>query len=92
MQSYASLSAIHQDRLAEIVGGKFRLTRLISLRLRDLYNGAPLLVERKRNEANLAAVCREIEDGLISLETIEPVGEQEETDFDLLGIEDELGL
>lgn len=92
MTKYETLSAVHQDKLAEIVGGKFRLTRLISLRLRDLNNGAPLLVDRRHEEANLAAVCREIEEGLISLETVEPVAPQEDGEFDLLGIEDELGL
>lgn len=92
-QSYESLSSVHQDILSQIVGGKFKLTRLISLRLRDINNGAPLLVERKPNEALLAVVCREIEAGLISLETIEPAPvDEEEGEFDLLGIEDELGL
>lgn len=92
-QSYESLSSIHQDTLSQIVGGKFKLTRLISMRLRDINNGAPLLVERYHNEALLAAVCREIEAGLISLETIEPApATEDEGDFDLLGIEDELGL
>lgn len=92
MQSYDSLSSIHQDTLAKIVGGKFKLTKLISQRLRDLNNGAPLLIEKKPKEAMLAAVCREIEEGLITLETIEPVVQEEATEFDLLGIEDELGL
>ncbi len=92
-QSYESLSAVHQDILSQIVGGKFKLTRLISMRLRDINNGAPLLVERGPNEAMLAVVCREIEGGLISLETIEPApAAEDEGDFDLLGIEDELGL
>ncbi len=92
MQSYESLSSIHQDKLAGMVGGKFRLTKLISQRMRDINNGAPLLVEREKNEALLAAVCREIEEGLITLETVEPVVQEDDGDFDLLGIEDELGL
>lgn len=90
MQSYESLSSIPQDKLADIVGGKFHLTRLISIRLRDLNNGAPLLVERKDNEATLAAVCREIEDGLISLDSYESVTDQEESDFDILGIGEDM--
>lgn len=93
MQStYESLSTIPHDFLAEKVGGKFRLTRLIAQRLRDINNGAPLLVERKTDEALLAAVCREIATGVISLEvhdaetstTTESVGGFE----DYLGIED----
>jgi DNA-directed RNA polymerase subunit K/omega len=90
LQSYESLSAIHQDKLADIVGGKFHLTRLVSIRLRDIYNGAPLLVERHENEATLAAVCREIEDGLITLEAYESVTDQEEADFDVLGIGEDM--
>lgn len=91
MQFYDSLAAIPQDKLADMVGGKFHLTRLLSLRLKDVKNGAPLFVDRKPNEALLAAVCREVEEGYISLETYEPVNDQEEKDYDinsLLGISD----
>lgn len=90
MQFYDSLAAIPQDKLADMVGGKFHLTRLISLRMRDVKNGAPLHLERKPNEALLATVCREIEEGIISLETYESVVEQDESDFDILGIDQDM--
>ncbi len=92
MRFYDSLAAIPQDKLADMVGGKFHLTRLISLRLKDIKNGAPLFVERKTNEALLAAVCREIEEGYITLETYEPVTTQDDAEYDIndiLGISDE---
>ncbi len=90
MRFYDSLAAIPQDKLADMVGGKFHLTRLISLRLKDVKNGAPLFVERRPNEALLAAVCREIEEGYINLETYEPVAQTDDVDYDissLLGID-----
>ena len=90
MKFYDSLASIPQDKLADMIGGKFHLTRLISIRMRDVKNGAPLYVERKPNEALLAAVCREIEEGLISLETYESVTEQDESDFDILGIDQDM--
>ncbi len=86
MQFYDSLAAIPQDKLADMVGGKFHLTRLVSMRLRDVKNGAPLYVERRANEALLAAVCREVEEGFISLETYEAVVEQDDADFDITNI------
>lgn len=92
MQFYDSLAAIPQDKLADMVGGKFHLTRLVSMRLRDVKNGAPLFLERKPNEALLAVVCREVEEGLISLETYETVAEHDDTDYDItsiLGITDD---
>lgn len=87
MQSYDSLSQIQHDQLAELVGGRFRLTRLISMRLREIMGGAPLLVERHPHEALLSVVCREIEAGLISLDVPEIQLEEQESDMDLLGIE-----
>lgn len=87
MQSYDSLSQIQHDHLAELVGGRFRLTRLISMRLREIMGGAPLLLERKPHEALLSVVCREIESGLISLDVPDVHIEEEEMDMDLLGIE-----
>lgn len=93
MQStYESLSLIPHDALAEKVGGKFKLTRLIAQRLRDLNNGAPLLVERGKDEALLAAVCREIFEDKISLEIHTPVDTDtpaEDSFEDYLGIEDD---
>ncbi len=93
MQStYESLSTIPHDALAEKVGGKFKLTRLIAQRLRDINNGAPLLVERRKDEALLAAVCREIEEDKISLEihTVAAPEYQDQGEFDdYLGIGDE---
>ena len=86
MRFYDSLAAIPQDKLADMVGGKFHLTRLLSLRLKDVKNGAPLFVERRPNEALLAAVSREIEEGYITLETYEPVAENEENDYDISNI------
>jgi DNA-directed RNA polymerase subunit K/omega len=68
LSTYESLSNIPHDALAEKVGGKFRLTRLISQRLQDIHHGAPLLVDRQPEEALLAAVCREIQKDLIKLE------------------------
>ncbi len=86
MRFYDSLAAIPQDKLADMVGGKFHLTKLLSLRLKDVKNGAPLFVERKPNEALLAAVCREIEEGFITLETYEPVVDHDEVDYDINNI------
>jgi len=68
---YESLHSIPIDALAEKVGGRNRLTRLVSLRLRALNAGAPLLVERQTGEALLAAVCREVQEGKIWLEVQE---------------------
>ena len=90
--TYESLSTIPHDALAEKVGGKFKLTRLIAQRLRDINNGAPLLVERRKDEALLAAVCREIEEDKISLEihTVATPEYQDQGEFDdYLGIGDD---
>ena len=84
---------IPHDALAEKVGGKFKLTRLIAQRLRDLNNGAPLLVQRGKDEALLAAVCREISEDKISLEIHNQAPEEflddENFDGDYLGIGDD---
>jgi len=88
--TYESLSLIPHDALAEKVGGKFRLTRLIAQRLRDINNGAPLLVERRPDEALLAAVCREISEDKISLEIHTPVEQDDVQEGE--GFEEFLGI
>jgi len=90
LQSYDSLASLHMDNLATKVGGKFRLTRLVSQRLRAINSGEPLLVDRQPNEALLAAVCREIEEDLISLDIPEVAVSAEETEFDILGIDESM--
>ena len=84
---YDSLHNIHLDRLAEVAGGKARLTYLVAQRLRAINNGAQLLVERLPGEAMLAAVCREVLENKIWLEM--PEAEEipaEEEEFDLLAL------
>jgi DNA-directed RNA polymerase subunit K/omega len=83
---YDSLHNIPMDILSEKVGGRHRLTRLISLRLRALNSGAPLLVEKKENEALLAAVCREVAEGKIWLEVPEEQIAPPQGDLDLLSM------
>lgn len=92
MAIYDSLHDIHLDKLAEIAGGKARLTYLVAQRLRAINNGAQLLVDRLPGEALLAAVCREVLEKKIWLEiaeTEEP--QQEEEEFDLLALSSDEG-
>jgi hypothetical protein len=87
---YDSLHEIHLDKLAEVAGGKARLTYLVAQRLRDINNGAQLLIERLPGEALLATVCREVLERKIWLEipeTDELPSEEEE--FDLLALSTE---
>jgi len=56
------------DELAEMTNGRYKLTKLVALRLRDINAGAPLLVEKGEDESLMACVCREIREGKISLE------------------------
>lgn len=87
---YDSLHSIQLDRLAEVAGGKARLTYLVAQRLRAVNNGAHLLVERQPGEALLAAVCREVLEKKIWLEI--PEAEElppEEEEFDLLALSSE---
>ena len=87
MSIYDSLHSIHLDKLAEVAGGKARLTYLVAQRLRAINNGAQLLVERQPGEALLAAVCREVLEKKIWLEI--PETEElpsEEEEFDLLAL------
>jgi DNA-directed RNA polymerase subunit K/omega len=83
---YESLHNIPIDALAEKVGGRHRLTRLVSLRLRAITSGAPLLVEKRENEALLSAVCREVQEGKIWLEVSEEQIAPPQGDLDLLGM------
>jgi DNA-directed RNA polymerase subunit K/omega len=91
---YDSLHEIHLDKLAEVAGGKARLTYLVAQRLRAINNGAQLLVEKRPGEALLAAVCREVLEKKIWLE-IPETGEtaDEEEEFDLLALSaDDAGI
>ena len=94
MAIYDSLHNIHLDKLAEVAGGKARLTYLVAQRLRSINNGAQLLVDRQPGEALLAAVCREVLENKIWLEM--PDTEElpiEEEEFDLLALStDEAGV
>ncbi len=92
MAIYDSLHTILLDKLAEVAGGKARLTYLVAQRLRAINNGAQLLVERQPGEALLAAVCREVLEKKIWLEI--PETEElpsEEEEFDLLALSTEEG-
>ncbi len=91
MDLYDSLHDIKLDRLSEKVGGRHRLTYLVSQRLIQINRGAPLLVERQENEALLSAVCREVDEDKIWLEVPQEALKGEETDLDILGIEDSGG-
>lgn len=87
MSIYDSLHGIQLDRLAEVAGGKARLTYLVAQRLRAINNGAQILVERQPGEALLSAVCREVLEKKIWLEI--PETEElpaEEEEFDLLAL------
>ncbi len=87
MHGSESTTHIHLDRLAEKVGGRYRLTKLISERMRQLNGGAPLLVDLRPHERLISAVCREVEEGLISLDVPELADVAEQAEFDVLGIE-----
>lgn len=89
MSTHATQTNQSIDELAIKLGGKFRLTRLVALRMRQINQGAPLLVDRRPEESVLAAICREIQDDLVNLEVPEAVGEGEETAFDLFGLGEE---
>ena len=65
---YDSLHQIPLDELSDKVGGRARLTSLVSKRLRMINDGAQLLVEKREGEALLASVCREIMEDKIWLE------------------------
>lgn len=56
------------DKLAGIVGGRFRLVALINRRMRELLHGSPMLVPFKQGERMIETVAREIEEGKIWLE------------------------
>jgi len=92
---YDSLHNIPLDQLAEVAGGKARLTYLVAQRLRAINNGAQLLVDRYPGEAMLAAVCREVLENKIWLEMpdVEDI-QPEEEEFDLLALssDDSAGL
>jgi DNA-directed RNA polymerase subunit K/omega len=89
---YDSLHDLPLDALAEKAGGRHRLTVLVAKRIRQINEGAQLLVERLPGEALLAAVCREVLAGKIWLETVETETQAESADeFDLLGLSDDLG-
>jgi len=84
---YDSLHSIPLDQLAEKVGGRHKLTFLIAQRLCQINAGSPLLVEQGENEALLAAVCRELDEGKIWLEIPDEEIRSEQSDLDILGIE-----
>ncbi len=88
MDLYDSLHNIPLDRLAEKVGGRHRLTYLVSQRLIQVNNGAPLLVERGEDEAILAAVCREVDEGKIWLDASQEELHAKEDDLSFLGIDE----
>lgn len=90
MAIYDSLHSIPLDKLAEVAGGKARLTYLVSQRVRAINDGAQLLVDRQPGEALLAVVCREVLEGKIWLEIPETEElPREEEDFDLLTLSTE---
>lgn len=95
MSIYDSLHNIPLDQLAEVAGGKARLTYLVAQRLRAINNGAQLLVDRHPGEALLAAICREVLENKIWLEMpdVEDI-QPEEEEFDLLALssDDAAGL
>ena len=88
MNLYESLHCIPLDQLAEKVGGRHRLTYLVSQRLVQINFGAPLLVERRPNEALLSVVCREVAEDKIWLEAPKEEMRTAQTDLDILGIEE----
>lgn len=84
---YESLHDLPLDELAEKVGGRYRLARLVALRLRAINSGAPFLVPPKENEAPLATVCREIMEDKIWLDVAEQevVAPTVEADYSAFG-------
>ncbi|MBN2713297.1 MAG: DNA-directed RNA polymerase subunit omega [Planctomycetes bacterium] len=89
MTRYDSLHSLHIDELSDKVGGKHKLTYLVSQRMKQINRGAPILVDIKENEALLATVCREIANDKIWLDVPEETIEAEKSDFDLLGLDSE---
>ncbi len=88
MQIYESLHNLPLDQLAEKVGGRHRLTVLISRRLRMFNAGAPYLVERQGNESLISVAAREILADKIWLDTAEYENEEvaAASDMDILGL------
>lgn len=90
MQIYDYLTNIPHDRLAEKVGGKFRLTTIVARRLNEISSGrSRFLVDPLENEAPIATICREILENKIWLETPQIQAETPENDYDLLGLSDD---
>ena len=92
MTIYDYLSDLDIDTLSEQCGGRYRLTRLVSERMRQVQGGAPLLVEREEEEEPLLAmVLREIREGKVWFELPEETAEEaEESALDLLGLDDDV--
>lgn len=65
---YQPVKMINTDKLANIVGGRYALTCLVSKRMIEINAGSPLLVKKAAGERTIDAVCREIEEGKIWLE------------------------
>jgi len=78
--SDSTIELIHRiDKLADKVGGRFKLTALIQRRLQEITRTAPHLLHQG-GISPLRAVIKEIEDGKIELEPID-----DDDDISVLG-------
>jgi len=62
------IEALKSEYLANMVGGKFKLTALIQRRLVEIIQGTRPLVERKKGMTDMEVVIEEILQGKISID------------------------
>jgi DNA-directed RNA polymerase subunit omega len=62
------IEALKSEEIVKKVGGKFRLTALIQMRLAELVRGAKPMVERIKGMTDMEVVVEEILQDMISID------------------------
>lgn len=62
------IEALKSEEIVKKVGGKFRLTALIQMRLKELVQGARPMVERTKGMTDMEVVVEEILQDMISID------------------------
>ena len=62
------IEALKSEEIVKKVGGKFRLTALIQMRLAELVRGAKPMVERTKGMTDMEVVVEEILQDMISID------------------------
>jgi DNA-directed RNA polymerase subunit omega len=62
------IEALKSEEIVKKVGGKFRLTALIQMRLAELVQGARPMVERTKGMTDMEVVVEEILQDMISID------------------------